>query len=570
MKVANWLSWGTSIMSTFLRLFPILVILLLVAGCTPTPEEPVAITLVVGGTPSPLTVTKDFTVDDVLRQANVIVGELDRVNPQRYNRVSQGMTITVVQIKEEMRIEQVTVPYEPRTILSDSLPTGERQMLQAGVNGVAEVTYRIIYEDGVETVRSEIKRTEVTSPQDEVIMIGSQGQLPAVTVNGTLAFISGPVSGGNIWIMTGNSASRRFLTMEGGIDGRVFELSDDGKKMLFTRAVVQTSVTPGSALTTPAPQSTSAPGGPFNTLWAVLDTTDPNSKPISLGLNNILYAEWAPGQENTFVYSTAEPRPNFPGWQANNDLWRARIDTRKRVTGPKLILEPSMAGIYAWYGTVFNFSPDGQTIAWAQADAAGVLGSATPTDEDNAPPPDKYERQTLVTFAPRNAYDFVWMPGLSWSPDSAFVATTTHGAPLGSEAAEDSPVYNVTAAPAQGGYSVDLVKQAGMWTAPQYSPAEAPDGTEIPVMIAYLQALQPLDQVSRYQLMVMDRDGSNPRLVFPAKGEPGLAAQVVAWSPDGRQIALIYQGNLYLVDVTTGHANQVTQDGLSSAPRWAP
>lgn len=542
-----------------------LIILLLVAGCTPTPEEPVAITLVVGGTSSPMTVTKDFTVDDVLRQAGVTLSDLDRVNPQRYNRVSQGMIITVVQIKEEMRPEQVTIPFGSTTTLSDSLPAGERQVLQAGVNGIAEVTWRIVYEDGVETARSEIKRHVVKTPQDEVIMVGSQGQLPAVTVSGTLAYISG----GNVWIMRGNSTNRRFLTIEGGIDGKVFELSQDGKQLLFTRAPVQLSSTPGSALNTPAPQATPTSGGPFNMLWAVLDTTDPNSKPISLGLNNILYAEWVPGQENTFVYSTAEWRPNFPGWQANNDLWRAAIDKRKRVAGHKLLFELP-EGIYGWYGTVFSFSPDGKTIAWAQPDAVGVLSPAAPTEEGRTPPPDKYERRTLVTFAPRNAYDFVWMPGLSWSPDSAFVATATHGAPLGSEAAEDSPVYNVTAAPAQGGYSVDLVEQAGLWAAPQFSPAEAPDGTEIQVMIAYLQALQPLDQTSRYQLMVMDRDGSNPRLVFPPKGEPGLAAQVVAWSPDGRQIALIYQGNLYLVDVTTGHEEQVTLDELSSAPRWTP
>lgn len=542
------------------------IILLLAAGCTPTPEEPVAITLVVGGTPSPMTVTQDFTVDDVLRQAEVTLSDLDRVNPQRYNRVSQGMTITVVQIKEELRPEQVTIPFESQKTFNDSMPAGEQQLLQAGVNGIAEVTYRIIYEDGVETARSEVRRHVMISPQNEVIMIGSQGQLPAVTVNGTLAYISG----GNVWIMRGNSTNRRFLTMEGGIDGRVFVLSQDGKQMLFTRASAQASTPSSSTLSTPDPQTTPMPGGPFNTLWAVLDTTDPNSKPISLGLNNILYAEWVPDQEDTFVYSTAEPRPNFPGWQANNDLWRAAIDTKNRVTSPKMLLEPSSGGIYGWYGMTFSYSPDGETIAWAQPDAVGVLGPAVPEEEGKTPPPDKLERRTLLTFAPRNAPDFVWRPGLTWSPDSAFVATTTHGDSLGSEAPEDSPVYNVTAAPTQGGYSVDLVERAGLWAAPQFSPAETPDGTEIPVLMAYLQALQPLDQVSRYQLMVMDRDGSNPRLVYPPKGEPGMAAQVVAWSPDGRQIALIYQGNLYLVDVTTGHIEQVTLDGLSSAPRWAP
>jgi hypothetical protein len=362
------------------------------------------------------------------------------------------------------------------------------------------------------------------------------------------------------------------LTLDGGLDGRVFELSADGKRVLFTRssAPVSITATPGSNLATATPQATPTPGGAFNTLWAILDITDPDSKAVGLNLSNILNAQWVPGSEDTIVYSTAEPRPNFPGWQANNDLWQARIDRRNRVTGHKLLLEPSSGGIYGWFGTLFRYSPDGETIAWAQPDAAGVLRPAVPDEEGNAPPPDTYQRETLVTFAPRYAYDFVWIPALAWSPDSTLVATTTHGMPLGDEPAEDSPIFNITVFPGQGGYSIDVVERTGMWAAPQYSPSIAPDGSELEVRIAYLQAMQPLDQTSRYRLMVMDRDGSNHQVVFPPEGQLGLASQTVVWSPTSRQIAMIYQGNLYLVDVSSGHTDQLSGDGLSSSPRWAP
>jgi hypothetical protein len=438
------------------------------------------------------------------------------------------------------------------------------------VNGVAEITYRITYEDGIEISRSEVRRIILTPPQNEIIMVGSQGELPAVTVNGTLAYISS----GNAYIVRGNSSDRRVLTTEGGLDERVFRLSQDGNRLLFTRTLVQNSATPtpNSTLVTGTPQATLVPSGPFNTLWVVLNTRDPDSIPIKLNLSNVLYADWVPGSENTIVYSTAEPRPNFPGWQANNDLWQAKIDGKGRVSDFKLLLEPSSGGIYGWYGTVFSFSPDGQLIAWAQPDAAGILRPVEPTDGTATPGPNVYERQKLVSFAPRSAYDFVWMPGLSWSPNGDLITLTTHGGVLGSEAPEDSPIYNLTVVSAQEGYTVDLVERVGLWAAPQFSPILSSDGIGQEIMVAYLQAIQPLDSVvSRYQLMLMDCDGSNRRLLFPSSNEqPGLPPQVVVWSPDGYQIALIYQGNLYLIDVVTGLAQQITQDGLTSSPRWTP
>src|SRR5262249_32287691 len=155
---------------------------------------------------------------------------------------------------------------------------------------VAEITFRVTYEDGVEVSRIEVRRIVVTSPQPEVIMIGSQGDLPPVAVNGTLAYISS----GNAWIIRRNSSSRRALSIDGGVDGRIFQLSKDGRRLLFSRTAIATTPTPtpGAALATPLPTPTTS-GGPFNTLWIVMDTGDPQSKPVQLKLSNILYADFA-------------------------------------------------------------------------------------------------------------------------------------------------------------------------------------------------------------------------------------------------------------------------------------
>ena len=52
------------------------------------------------------------------------------------------------------------------------------------------------------------------------------------------------------------------------------------------------------------------------------------------------------------------------------------------------------------------------------------------------------------------------------------------------------------------------------------------------------------------------------------KQDLGLTPKDYAWSPDARHIAAIYRGDLWLVDVLTEEANQLTFDGGSSNPVW--
>ena len=61
--------------------------------------------------------------------------------------------------------------------------------------------------------------------------------------------------------------------------------------------------------------------------------------------------------------------------------------------------------------------------------------------------------------------------------------------------------------------------------------------------------------------------------LFPESGAPGLEPQQVVWWPPGgdgscQWIALVYQGNLWLVDSSSGAARQVTGDGLVSRIDW--
>jgi hypothetical protein len=71
----------------------------------------------------------------------------------------------------------------------------------------------------------------------------------------------------------------------------------------------------------------------------------------------------------------------------------------------------------------------------------------------------------------------------------------------------------------------------------------------------------------------MDRDGSNREVLFPQNGT-GLEPQKVVWSPEplvtrtDHTIAIVFQGNLFLVDVANGEIWQITGDGLTSQVDW--
>lgn len=522
-----------------------LLILAFLAACVPPAERnEMRILLVADGRQRAYIYDQQISVGTFLEQAGITLGELDRIVPPSNTQLRDGMTVTVVRVSEQTVCQQTPIPYQKRTIPNEGLAPGEERLAQPGVNGIEEVCHRITFEDGQETQRVEIQRVVVEVPQDEIVFVGlNTSQLETVPVEGTLMY----VSNGNVWMIRGSSATKRPVTSSGQVDGRVFSLSPDGSQLLFTQRY--DGATDADLY--------------FNTLWVILDTraSEPQPQEISL-LRNILYAEWIPGQPYTFSYSTAEARSAAPGWQAFNDLWSMRLDDEEAVPiKVDNLVESSAGGVYGWWGTTYRWAPDGSALAWTRADGVGLVDLETGAFT------------TLLDFPVYTTFqDWVWQPAVSWSPDSLMLATTVHGPPFGAEQPENSPIFNVavTTVSPIGGFHADIIERAGIWASPKFSPFLESQGEFPQAYLAYLQARNPLNSVNdQYDLVVADRDGSNVRVIFPASGQPGLAAQEVVWSPSGRQIALIYQGNLWIVDVKSGRAQQITIDGGASSPQWA-
>jgi len=528
-----------------LKIFGLLLILIaIITACTPEPEEQaILVALRADGREQTYRNTEPITVGQFLREIELELGPQDRVNPDQVTQITDGMIITVRRVEEREECTEQTIPYDEQTIIFEGLPAGERRVAQSGENGIEEVCSRVIYEDGIEAERVPERTVVLVEPINEIINVGPDDELEPVSITGTIAYINN----GNAWIIRGSNTNRRPLTTEGNLDTNVFSLTNDGNQLLFSTQPDNNEL--------------------YNQVWIITDTTQSQPLAIQLPIQDVRYAEWRPGFPNTISYSTLEITETSPGWNAYNDLWLITIDP---ATGTTIrideVLERSQGGLYGYWGTLYEWSPSGEQLAWIRADSVGLVNFE---DNDLDPPLLSYPVLALET-------DSSWRTSISWSPDGQLITSTVHGPPVGAEIAQTSPVFNVAVAATSGEFTAEsVIERAGIWANPSFSPELQNTGSEFPQgYLAYFQARRWETSIvqSDYDLVVADRDGSNARIIFPAPDQPGLSAstdsQQFTWSPDGRQIALIYQGNLWIVDVESGIANQMTVDGTAKNPVW--
>jgi resuscitation-promoting factor RpfB len=556
LSLQEWPRWVSNGLRRYPKggLFWLTVLFLLVSislhGCSPVSPAPssqslIHVTVLSDGSESQNELPAGSTVDDALTAAGLPLGSLDRTDPPLFSILSDQTRITITRVREEFEVEQVVIPFERQVLRNESMPDGQTRLLQPGENGLQEVTYHRVFEDGIETMYSPVKSVVLQEAVPEIVMIGSQAPFTTFPIPGRLAYLLA----GNAWVMEGSTGNRWPVVTSADLDGRIFSLSPDGKWLLFSRL--------------------SKDEENINELWAarISDDSEAEEMIVDLGARNIIhYAEWRPGTAYTIAYSTVEPRTSAPGWQANNDLNLVRLTESGAIRPLEAEIETNMGGSYGWWGMTYAWSPDGTGMAYARPDSIGlvVLGgnSVVPLMD-------------VITLLTRG--DWAWVPPISWSPDAMVLYTVDHVALSGAGSSEESPIFDLTAIPLLGGAPVRLVSQAGMFSYPIPSPLQTLSSEENDYQIAYLQSIFPTQsETSRYRIAVMDRDGSDRRVLFPGEGSPGLVPQAGwgAWSPDkldgmnSYNLAIIYQNNLWMVDVNRGEARQITGDDLVTRVDW--
>lgn len=524
------------------RCLLLLSLLMLSACTTQLPDSsgagPQTVHLIVDGQNHSLT-SETTTVRELLLEAGIELYEADEVNPPLFTPLVDEQTIVVVRVVEETDTLLKSIPFERKIVRNESMGADAPPIiLQGGQEGLQEETIRIVYRDGLESERWVTQVAMIEPAQDEIVMIGIGSSGSNFSFNGILAYISD----GTAVVLRGLTAFPEQLNSGGSLDGRVFTLSPDGRNLLYTRITTGTSSF-------------------NNSLWVI--GTERQAEPRQLEINNVLWAGWNPSQANQIAFTTANSTSLPPGWEANNDLWIGDLSPDPEVSfKPDKVVEAYPA-TYGWWGGNYAWSPTGRYIAYSYANEVGLIDP-----EANSSSQQHIQLQRFTEY--NTLLDWVWVPTLSWSADGRFLAFTNHSSSDPEEMAFDSWVVDVS-----NGLTGRFVEQSGMWSHLHWTPARRGIGgaRSADSQIAFLKSSDPLNSLrSSYTLWLIDQDGSNGRQVFPLPGENSLfprEQQFMAWSPDGRDIAFIFNDALYMLNIDTLESRRITQDdAVSSHPTW--
>ncbi len=522
------------------RLLLIGVAAIALAACRPGDETPsIDVTVVVDGNTLNLSLTRIVSVDQLLASAQIELDPLDRVSHPLVAQIEANMMITIRRVREEEVCEQREIAFQRLARPKEGVPAGGQRVGQTGRPGLEEACYRVRLEDDEEVERVLIEDPVIVqAPIDEIIYIGVTASVTPVAIAGRLSYINNS----SAWTIEGNTVNKRQLTTGHNLDSLVFHQHEAGAWLIFS-------------------SETDATDDFFNELWLV--ATEGESEPQRLTPTDVLFAAWRPRASNAIAYSTGERSASSPGWKALNNLWLMTVDLESgRTLTIQEAVPESSGGLFGWWGMHYAWSPLGNQLAWTRPDGFGLVD---------------FERRRLTALADYAVFNrttgWVWLSSLSWSHDGQLLASVVHGSPQADEPAETSPIFDVTITSADGRFAAQFESAAGMWAAPAFSPSNGDNGGGF---LAWLRAREPQNSMnSEYDLMVADRDGSNERRLFPPPGadgmrkhDHGLAPKDFAWSPDARHIAAVNRGELWLIDVQTAEAHQLTFDGGSSNPVW--
>lgn len=125
--------------------------------------------------------TTSTTVANFLKNENVTLNELDRVEPNLQEKVEKETDIRVVRVEKVTDVVEETVAYGTVTRKDNKLADGKESVVQDGEEGLVNKYYEVTLEDGEEVSREHIKTETIKESVDKVVAVGTRPQVSNVS-----------------------------------------------------------------------------------------------------------------------------------------------------------------------------------------------------------------------------------------------------------------------------------------------------------------------------------------------------------------------------------------------------
>nr|WP_084279230.1 G5 and 3D domain-containing protein [Anoxybacillus tepidamans] len=136
-------------------------------------EKAFPVQLNVGGKQQQVWATST-TVADFLKQHNITLNELDRVEPSLNDKIKANMVVKVTKVQKVTDVVEEPVNFAVVTRRDASLPRGQQRVISPGEKGLVSKQYEVILENGKEVSRKLVKTETVKQSQDRVVAVGTR------------------------------------------------------------------------------------------------------------------------------------------------------------------------------------------------------------------------------------------------------------------------------------------------------------------------------------------------------------------------------------------------------------
>ena len=119
-------------------------------------------------------ITKAETVEALLEEQGIVLGDDDRITPELSTELSDGTEIVINRVSTKKIVEEEEIEYETEYEYTSSLYKGETKVKQEGENGIKEITYEVVYVDGEEESREVVKEEVTKEAVNRIILVGTK------------------------------------------------------------------------------------------------------------------------------------------------------------------------------------------------------------------------------------------------------------------------------------------------------------------------------------------------------------------------------------------------------------
>lgn len=118
--------------------------------------------------------TSANTVSDMLKEENIKIGAMDKINTSVTQEIKKDMNIGITRVTQKLETISEVIPFDTKKEVKQSLKHGETDVVTDGANGRKEIVVKTVFENGKQVSKERVEEKVVCRPVRKIVAIGPE------------------------------------------------------------------------------------------------------------------------------------------------------------------------------------------------------------------------------------------------------------------------------------------------------------------------------------------------------------------------------------------------------------